>query len=101
MASYQLKAFAERVLPAPVYLATIEAFRRFLPSTRRKFEIELCKRLGADGCVIDGPFRGMRYLDLSYGSAFLPKILGCYELEVSQFLEKWCEAPPDVVVDIG
>ena len=101
MASYQLKALGERILPAPIYLATLEFFRRFAPSSRRKFEIELGNRLGGNGCVIDGPFRGMRYLDLSYGSAYIPKLLGCYELEVSEFVRSCCADPPDVVVDIG
>ncbi|MHB8634893.1 MAG: hypothetical protein ACYC96_00300 [Fimbriimonadaceae bacterium] len=43
----------------------------------------------------------MRYLDLSYGSAYLPKMLGCYELEIADFVRESCDAAPDVVVDIG
>ena len=33
--------------------------------------------------VISGPFQGLRYGDLSYGSTHLPKLLGTYERELS------------------
>ena len=48
-----------------------------------------------------GPFAGMRYLDLSVGSCFIPKLLGTYERELASKIEWICERQPGLVIDVG
>ena len=36
--------------------------------------------------VISGIFKGMKYVKSSYGSCYMPKILGIYEREISEAL---------------
>jgi hypothetical protein len=58
-------------------------------------------RCRTEGVVWSGPFRGMRYIDYSFCSALMPKLIGIYEKELHAAVEDliaWC---PDVVVDIG
>jgi hypothetical protein len=43
----------------------------------------------------------MRYLDASYGSTLLPKLLGTYEKELHGQIEQLCRVPFSHVVDIG
>lgn len=58
--------------------------------------LEMCH-----GCVHSGAFAGMKYIDKSYCSCFIPKILGIYERELGPAVESACATDPDVVVDIG
>jgi len=51
--------------------------------------------------VADGPFRGMQYVDASVGSVLIPKLVGCYELELQPAIERALAQPYDVVVDVG
>lgn len=48
-----------------------------------------------------GPFRGMRYVDQSYWSAYIPKLLGIYERELAGCIEEAVSLPFHTVVDIG
>jgi hypothetical protein len=43
----------------------------------------------------------MRYVDLSVGSCFIPKLLGTYERELAPKIEWICEKRPGLVVDLG
>src|ERR1700722_2566319 len=51
--------------------------------------------------VRTGPFAGMRYGSVSVGSAYIPKLLGIYERELSSFIEAACLKRPDLIVDVG
>ena len=53
------------------------------------------------GRVHAGPFAGMRYVNLSVGSCFIPKLLGTYERELARKLELICRRQPGLVIDIG
>jgi predicted O-methyltransferase YrrM len=54
------------------------------------------------GCSVQkGPFEGMRYIGTSVGSAYLPKLLGIYERELSQCVETISSSNPKLIVDIG
>lgn len=54
------------------------------------------------GCrVRAGSFAGLRYGSNSVGSAYLPKLLGIYERELSAQVESICAAKPGLIVDIG
>jgi hypothetical protein len=48
-----------------------------------------------------GPFRGMKYVDRSIWGAYIPKLLGTYELELHDVIERAIRAAPRHVIDIG
>ena len=50
--------------------------------------------------VASGPFKGTRYGELSFFSAYIPKLLGIYERELWGLIEAICESGPTLVVDI-
>jgi hypothetical protein len=51
--------------------------------------------------VQTGPFRGMRYINRSHGSALLPKLVGSYEAELHPILRTALKREPGTIVDIG
>lgn len=53
------------------------------------------------GAVRQGPFAGMRYIQDSQGSAYIPKLLGIYERELTPQVEALITRAPDLVVDVG
>jgi len=48
-----------------------------------------------------GPFAGMHYPDRAIHSAYLPKLLGSYERELTAVIEEVCAWSPELIVDIG
>ena len=54
------------------------------------------------GCVVkQGPFAGMRYVQVSQGSAYIPKLLGIYERELTPQVESLITRQPRLVIDVG
>lgn len=53
------------------------------------------------GRIVAGPFRGMRYVRASVGSAYIPKLLGTYERELAAIVSGVVAGSYDRVVDIG
>jgi hypothetical protein len=51
--------------------------------------------------VLQGPFAGMRYVDDSVGSAYIPKLLGLYERELSHCVDAIEALQPEQIIDIG
>lgn len=51
--------------------------------------------------VRKGPFTGMKLVGWACGSVWIPKILGCYEMELEFAIEEIVQAGPDVIVDVG
>ncbi len=51
--------------------------------------------------VASGPFVGMKYVNDSHGSAYIPKLLGLYELELRDCIRQIVALQPDVIVDCG
>ena len=51
--------------------------------------------------VRHGPFAGMHYPDRAINSAYLPKLLGSYERELTAVVEEVCALSPDLIVDVG
>jgi hypothetical protein len=58
-------------------------------------------RTRTQGRVRCGPFAGVRYVDDSVGSAYIPKLLGIYENELVAEVETICQSKPALIVDIG
>lgn len=51
--------------------------------------------------VMTGPFKGLKYIEDSIGSAYSPKILGTYELELHTAVEEIIANAPGMIVDVG
>ena len=51
--------------------------------------------------VNSGPFRGMRYVEDSHGSCYIPKLLGIYERELHGAVEQLISWAPDLIIDAG
>jgi hypothetical protein len=85
-----------------VHSQAARALRRAVPARYRPIGYlhHLAQRRTA-GRVHSGPFAGMRYVDLSVGSCFIPKLLGTYERELAPKIEWICEKQPGLVVDLG
>jgi hypothetical protein len=63
---------------------------------------ELADHISPRRLVMHGPFRGMQYPhDEAAGSQLLPKLLGSYEIEISQLIEDACTRPVSSIVDVG
>lgn len=54
-----------------------------------------------ESCVVDGPFKGMCYVDHANCSALSPKLLGTYERELHAFIAEAIETEYSHVIDIG
>lgn len=84
-------------------LAAVKTFvQRFAPQAirpRRYFESLARRRTGQK--VISGPFAGMRYVDRSIGSSYIPKLLGIYERELAAIIDRIIAMRPSVIVDVG
>lgn len=67
----------------------------------KRFRI-LTKRLFSGNVVLEGPFCGLVFpSDEIIGSAYWPKLLGSYECEIAEELEKMIGKSPPCVIDIG
>ncbi|HAF25555.1 MAG TPA: hypothetical protein DCK93_22045 [Blastocatellia bacterium] len=51
--------------------------------------------------VYQGPFKGLKYIDYSVASVYIPKLLGIYEQELHVAIERGCSLGIDHVIDIG
>jgi hypothetical protein len=73
---------------------------RFMASTGvGKLAEDFAARYG--NSVRRGEFAGMRLLDRSVGSAFLPKLIGSYEAELHPYLRRAATQAWDAVIDVG
>jgi hypothetical protein len=54
-----------------------------------------------NGRLPKGPFAGTQYLTNSVGSALIPKLLGIYEQELNEVIERACALKFSLIVDIG
>jgi len=57
------------------------------------------KRSG--GCIISGPFKDLKYIRQSFGSALIPKLLGLYERELHPVLNEIIDAGFDRIINVG
>jgi hypothetical protein len=89
----------KKSLPVRMLLSVLRVFipTRFRPSTSITRLTISKTNLQVQG----GPFRGMQYVDQSYWSAYIPKLLGIYERELSGYIEEAVGLPFQTVVDIG
>lgn len=64
--------------------------------TARNHIVEL-----ADGRVMSGPFKNMRYTSQSVGSTWAPKLLGTYEQELHDVIAVLIDRQPSIIINIG
>jgi len=95
---YHLKTIARQWMPPFCHHYLRKVFKK---------DVRISYRLGAtlgklgDYKVLSGPFAGMKYVKIAVGSAFTPKLMGTYELELRGCLDFAVEYVPDTIVDIG
>jgi hypothetical protein len=53
------------------------------------------------GEVISGPFKGIKYIRLSYGSVLLPKLIGTYESELHSVIYSIQTKKYETFIDVG
>jgi hypothetical protein len=76
--------------------------RRIVPAQFRPIGyLESLTRRRTSCRIRNGPFAGMQYGSVSVGSAYIPKLLGIYECELSSLIEGACSKRPPLIVDIG
>jgi hypothetical protein len=91
-------ALVRRAIPRPVKNLLLLLFS---PRYRRwHYALNQIWR-AALGTIVSGPFRGMRYGKISYGSQLLPKLLGTYEKELHSTIDHIINKPYGAVVNIG
>ena len=76
--------------------------RRYIPERLRPSGYLTYLVQSRTSCSVrKGPFVGMRYLNFSIGSSYIPKLLGIYERELVSQIEEAIMRHPILVVDIG
>jgi hypothetical protein len=63
--------------------------------------LEALTRLKTECVVQNGPFAGMKYGDRSYGSQYIPKLLGTYERELWPIIDEILQKQPRRIINIG
>ncbi len=76
--------------------------KRLIPARYRPLKyLQRLTRKRSEGRVLGGPFAGMRYVDDSVEGAYIPKLLGIYEVELAGEVESICQRHAGLIVDIG
>lgn len=75
--------------------------KRHFPNARQRREMELFHKLGDPDRILEGPFRGMKYLRIAYASSTLNKTVASYEKELEPAVEEMVTRAPDVFVNAG
>jgi hypothetical protein len=65
------------------------------------FIVERLARAASRGCVLQGPFAGMRYVSGSVGSVLSAKLVGTYERELHLAIDWILRDRPERVIDVG
>src|SRR5215472_6791835 len=108
----ELRDFLRRSVPRPMrnalrYLASSAHWNAILREQHRgrvrRIVAARTSELWAQsgGRVMSGPFAGMRYLEESFASAWSPKLLGTYEMELAPIIEAAIARRPQCIIDIG
>ena len=76
--------------------------RRLIPERFRPIGyLTHLARARTGSTVVSGPFAGLKYGDVSQGSAYIPKLLGIYERELTPQVAEIVLLHPKLIVDIG
>jgi Met-10+ like-protein len=99
-----LKPLARRIAPALTERALTYRSRKMMEGINKRMGLPAifiaCReRVGGD--VLDGPFKGMKYITESTGSTVTPKLLGSYEAELHGSIERLLRKPYEQIIDVG
>ena len=103
-----IKRFGKKMLRviAPSWFLSISAARAERQSQKvlqfyglPEITAALIARCGAK--VLSGPFTGLQYITVSAGSALAPKLIGSYECELHDIIERSLENCYDTIIDVG
>jgi hypothetical protein len=96
-------AYIKRYFPKPLLAAYRNYFRWQIERKYTKsIQSSLQHIVNAGGFVVQGgPFKGMRYIEKSTGSALTPKLIGSYEEELHEAMRGISDCPYEVIVDVG
>ena len=84
--------------PPPLTVRLTRLKRALMPSGTFKRMRDLHAMLGSPDTILAGPFKGMRYLD---PAGQLPKVLGTFEIELRDAVERFAAMNPDVILNVG
>lgn len=106
MASVIGRRMLRPLLPGPWWLGLRAGYYRCFPRHLPWLPAQESRWLwsvlpGGPFRVLSGPFAGMRYVGDAIGSAFLPKLLGTYEMELHPVLREFAPQPFDLIVNLG
>jgi hypothetical protein len=96
-----LKQLLARYAPGFLIAWAWQMQKRCFPHRWHRRERHLYRRIGDPRSVVSGPFRGMRYIRIAYGTSTLDKTLGIYEREIHAAVESMIEYRPDVLANAG
>lgn len=89
----------------PIYKGKVKRRKIFYEQWKKQRLIEdmkLLKEVFEDQCIVhNGPFKGLKYISRSSGSAFLPKIMGSYEEPIQEWINKVLLKNYKTIIDIG
>jgi hypothetical protein len=93
------------VLPFPLdsLICSLIDYRGDTPALRagQQSALRTYRQLGCDMHVVSGPFTGMQYFTNVPGGAWLPKLLGTYEMELAPAVDECISWGFETIVDIG
>lgn len=100
----RVKAILQRVSPRLAEYLHVVRLRRHIERLESRLGLDkLSEKFVRDRgpTIQDGPFAGIRYIDRTCGSAFLPKLVGSYEAELFPVLKKIIQKNYSTVIDVG
>jgi hypothetical protein len=90
-------------LPLPIQKLAINAMPVGFWTKSQAYQQCLANRIIARyGAVVQGgPFKGLKYISAAEDGCLVPKLLGCYEEELSGEIERFISKGYDRVIDVG
>lgn len=102
MSAVVVKSLCRSLVPAHVWAKLFKLRHEVWGGWRQREHVAgLLEKLGQPQAPLGGPFRGMQYLRESTGSAYFPKLLGTYELEIHSAIDWVSNWSPDLIVNVG
>ena len=96
-----IKHLAARYAPGGLVAWAWTQRKRRAPNAWQRRENHLYHRVGDPDVILAGPFRGMKFVRVGYGTSTLQKTLGIYELEIHAAVEAMVAHGPDVFINAG
>src|SRR5262245_14176706 len=97
-----LKSMLEGGTPPTVEAKLVNIIHEVIGGFLKRGQTQaLMQKIGSPSHPLAGPFADMQCLNEATGSAFFPKMVGTYELEIRDAVEWIVNYQPDLVVNVG